>query len=387
LCRKNLSVLMPLWKNEAGLSTEWLAQAVFLFSAGYAAGQLFLGMAADALGARRVAAAGMLASAALTAAMGFLHSPWLLLCLQAGNGMAQAAGWPALVKLISAHFGREQRGVAMAWWCSNYVAGAFFATLFATFAATGPVLSALGWRRGVWAPALLLGLMALVFLRWAPETARASAGQTGSTLLRLRDVFGNARIRTIACAYFFIKLSRYAMLFWLPLFMVERLGYSAEEAGYTSSVYELAGFGGVLLAGYVSDRLFSGRRFPVAALSLGALAMVCVFFPAASGLHHAGNWLGIALLGVLTFGPDTLLSGAATQDEARRDTAASAAGLVNAVGSAGQLMSPLLVSAAASRWGWDAVFYLLMACALTAAFLVTSRWTAAPAPAVAQQEA
>jgi OPA family sugar phosphate sensor protein UhpC-like MFS transporter len=143
----------------------------------------------------------------------------------------------------------------------------------------------------------------------------------------------------------------------------------------------------VLLAGYVSDRLFSGRRFPVAALSLGALAMVCVFFPAASGLHHAGNWLGIALLGVLTFGPDTLLSGAATQDEARRDTAASAAGLVNAVGSAGQLMSPLLVSAAASRWGWDAVFYLLMACALTAAFLVTSRWTAAPAPAVAQQEA
>ncbi len=258
-------------EERGGLSTDALAQAVFLYSVGYAMGQLMMGLAADRWGARRVAASGMVMSATLTAAMSLPLAAPAVLALQFGNGLFQAAGWPALVKLMTHWFGAGNRGTVMAWWCSNYVAGAFLATVFATFAATGPVLAAFGWKRGLWAPALLLGAFAIAF--WMLVKDQPSSGQV-SLASRRTSVWSVARnpgIRTIAAAYFFIKMTRYALLFWLPLYMVERLGYSVAEAGYTSSVYELVGFLGVLGSGYLSDHAFRGRRFPVGSFSCWGL--------------------------------------------------------------------------------------------------------------------
>ncbi len=286
----------------------------------------------------------------------------------------------------------------MAWWGTNYVAGGFIATVLATFVASYPAgFAVLGWRRGFFAPALLLVIVAVIFVWFdrnkpsdaglpeltadddsvqegdtrQPSEAVAQAGGSGSILLR---VLSNPTVWVIASMYFFLKLTRYSILFWLPLYMTEHLGYGVAEAGYTSSVYELAGFAGALIAGYVSDKLMQSRRFPVAAVMMWGLALVSLIHPTLASQGHLGNGIGIALLGMMTYGPDTLMSGAAAQDTGSAQFAATTAGAINGVGSAGQLLSPYLVSYVSEKYGWDQLFYLFVVFALAGGGLLATRW-------------
>ena len=72
-------------------------------------------------------------------------------------------------------FRHKERGVVMAWWCTCYVVGGFAATVFATYWATNETFFVdMGWRRGFWAPALLLTVIAgiyILFTRNRPSDA------------------------------------------------------------------------------------------------------------------------------------------------------------------------------------------------------------------------
>ena len=107
----------------------------------------------------------------------------------------------------------------------------------------------------------------------------------------------------IALMYFCSKMGRYALLFWLPLYLTEHLGYGLAEAGYTSILYEAVGFLGVLAAGYASDKLFQSRRMPVGALGMWGLAIACFIFPQMSNGGHVTTAIGISLMGFFCFGP------------------------------------------------------------------------------------
>jgi len=174
--------------------------------------------------------------------------------------------------------------------------------------------------------------------------------------------------------YFFLKLTRYSFLFWLPLYMTQHLGYAPREAGYTSSLYELVGFAGAIAAGYASDKLFQSRRFPVGALMLWGLALASLAQPTLAIWGHGWNAVGISLIGVMTYGPDTLMSGAAAQDVGTQEGAGTAAGLIDGVGSIGQLLSPYVVALVAGHFGWDIVFYLFVVFSLVGGLLLATRW-------------
>ncbi|MBK7930436.1 MAG: MFS transporter [Bryobacterales bacterium] len=214
-------------------------------------------------------------------------------------------------------------------------------------------------------PALLLSVVAVIFARFAPGEGplETSAAPSTSRWSQLSEVVCDPAIQTIAVAYFFIKFTRYAFLFWLPLYMVQRLGYTQADAGYTSSAFELVGFTGVLAAGYLSDRVFKSRRYPVGALMLAGLSIACLVHPTLSAQGWWGNLLGISLIGALVFGPEP---------GRRRQSGGLAAGLSASAPAAscviavvrywgGTRCSPLLMAALgswlATRWigansGW-----------------------------------
>jgi len=372
-CRKNFSVIMPLLSRDEGFTADGLATALFLYSLGYIAGQFSSGMLADRFGARRVVALGMAVSASVNAAMGFADSAAAITSLWAVNGYAQACGWPGLLKMVSAWFGERSRGVTMGWWSTNFVAGGFLATVFATWAATGPLMATWGWRRGAWWPAAVLGTLAAIFWIFARDRQTPNE-ERPSAFAGLSEVARSRPVRTIAAMYFAVKLARYVFLFWLPLYMTEKLGYGPDEAGYTSSVFELAGALGVPLAGYLSDRATGGRRFPVGAAMMFALALLCLLHPALAATGRWGNIVGIALIGMATFGADTLMAGAGVQDVVRREVTATAGGFTNAVGSLGQLLSPFVASRISQLYGWDAVFYLLVGVAAVGGAFLATQW-------------
>ena len=187
-------------------------------------------------------------------------------------------------------------------------------------------------------------------------------------------VLKNGAVWIAAIMYFFVKFTRYAFLFWLPLYLSEALKYSDQQAGYTSIAYEAFGFFGILAAGYASDYLFKSRRFPISSIMLFCLAFVLYLQPHLSPLGIIPTIISIGLIGFFTYGPDSIMSGAAAMDFGKNHGAALAAGVINGVGSAGQLLSPIAVAYVSGKYGWNALFGLFVIVTLIAAFLLILKW-------------
>lgn len=396
LCRKNFSVAVPLLKSDLGYSYAGLAKVMAGYSALYAVGQFCSGVMSDHFGPRKVVGIGLFVIVIANVLMGFQASVLALGILLCINGAGQSTGWSALVKLMACWFSRRERGRVMAWWTTNYVLGGFAAMLLATYAATNPRLfPEFAWRRAFWAPALPLFFIALAFSLFVrnrpadvglPAVTEDQPIEEGSdraslpgepqqlTSVVVASVLSDKSLWLLSASYFFIKLTRYAFLFWLPTYMAEGLHYSIASAGYLSSLYDLVGFTGVIIAGYASDKLFQSRRFPVGAIMLWGLSIACLLQPTLGAQGYKGNALGVSLIGILTYGPDSLVSGAAAQDVGSQRGAATAAGIINGVGSFGQAVSPFIVVFVSQRYGWNALFYFFVVLALIAGSLLAIRW-------------
>lgn len=403
LCRKNISVEIPLLQRHLGYTTDQLAQVVFVFSLLYATGNFVFGILSDRFGARVVVGTGLFVVVAINILLGLQNSLFALTLLALVGGAGQATGWSGLVKTMACWFKREERGVVMGWWGTNYVLGGSAATVFATFAATSHTFfPSLGWRRGFIFPAVLLFCIAMIFVFGVPnkpsdvgladieeevQDKNFRAGDERSSQPRetpgrgsgaVRELLTHRAVWVIGVMYFFLELTRYSFLFWLPLYMTERLRYSPGDAGYTSSLYELVGFLGAIVAGYASERLFQSRRFPVGCIMLCGLAAASLMQPYLASLGPVFNAIGISMIGIMTYGPDTLMSGAAAQDIGSAKAAATAAGFIDGIGHIGEIASPFLVAYVTTRFGWDVLFYIFVLLSLIGAGILATHWNYVP---------
>lgn len=282
LCRENLRSVrtLPGAPSDQGDLTGLL----FNFALAYVLGNLCSGTLADRGAARKVALTGGLISAASTAAMLWVHAPHALLGLQLVNGFAQGLGFPALARMLAAWFSREERPGVLAWWSASYsLGGVLAASLTLWCATTELILPSWGWQRCFILPPILLASISIWFYwttRDDPESAGLPSFAQGSPLpvgggttgeetagRRVRAVPGlmadwwtvlsNSHIRTIAAMYFFLKMTRYSLLFWLPLYLVQTTHLSGNRAASTASLFEFFGFAGALLAVRLSVRYFN----------------------------------------------------------------------------------------------------------------------------------
>jgi sugar phosphate permease len=167
-------------------------------------------------------------------------------------------------------------------------------------------------------------------------------------------------------------------MFWLPMYMVDHMGFSLQVSGYMSSLYELVGISGAVIAGYVSDHLMQSRRGPVSAMMLFGFGAILLCQPV---LSHYGLWgtaVVVSLAGVFSYGPDTLLSGACAQDIGGTKAAATATGLVEGIGHLGALFSPYVVVFVSGRYGWDRLFLVFACSAFSAGFFLMPIWNLKP---------
>jgi sugar phosphate permease len=391
LCRKNLSVMLPLLHDVSGLHSIDLANIVFGYSLLYAVGQFGWGPLSDRIGAKRVVGVGLLLVVASNLLMG-AHASWIwLLVFACLNGAGQSTGWSGLVKTMAIWFSGANRGIVMAWWGTNYVLGGFLATAFATWVALQPwLLPQLGWRRGFLFPALLLLVITGVYLigaKEAPEQAGLPSELRGepaqlhaahSNWSTLAALLRKPSLWMISLSYFFLTLCRYALMFWLPLYMVKGLKYSLQTSGYVSSLYELIGVIGAVLAGYISDRYIQSRRAPVAAIMLCGFGVILLLEPTMTQFGLMGTALAISLAGICSYGPDTLISGAGAQDVGEDKGAATAAGLVDGIGHLGAIFSPYLVVFVSGHFGWDHLFLPLAGAAFLSGAALIPIWKLKP---------
>jgi sugar phosphate permease len=152
-----------------------------------------------------------------------------------------------------------------------------------------------------------------------------------------------------------MKLIRYVLLFWLPYFMRRELGYSV-DGGIAPNAFEIGGLLGAITAGFVSDRVFRGRRVEVGVISLVLLAGAMPLWAHMVQLRPRPQHPRLAFVGFCLFGPDTLLSATAAQDLGGPAAAATAAGVINGLGSIGSIVGLALAPWMSEKLGWTTYF-------------------------------
>jgi sugar phosphate permease len=369
LGRKGFSAVKKPLQADLGLSTFQLGLIDTGFLGAYALGQFVSGVLADRFGARRVVGIGLLGSAAACALFGFSRSAGLLVACFALNGLFQATGWPGNTRVVAEWTPPERRGRVMSRWSTCYQVGGFVATPLAVV-----LVFYGGLRAAFFGPALVLAVMGVVSLALlrSPRVATVPEQADQGSRRPLADqffVFKSPLLWLYGTCYFFIKLVRYALLFWLPYYLAEVSGHTTTEAGFIASAFDAGGVIGVLAMGPWSDR----SRFNRAGLSALWLVGLAVALGAYALLGRSGivaNVVLLALIGALLFGPDSLLSGAAAMDAGGERAAATSAGFVNGLGSLGALLQGLVVPAIAAHLGWRALFPLFVALSLLAALVL-----------------
>jgi sugar phosphate permease len=401
LCRKNLSVAKEPLSRDRGLSNADLGDIDTAYLTAYAVGQFGNGALGDRIGGRRLVGLGLMAAALLAVGFGLGHHMFWFVGTWALNGLAQSTGWPGCAKVFSNWFAREERGTFMGLWSTCYQVGPVLATLLATF-----LLVNYGWRFSFVGPALVLFGYGLLFLGLQPaapkevglpdvETyharitngapvapGRAEAGGSGAML----EVIRNRTIWTLGLTYVVLKFIRYTFLFWLPLYMSQQLGYSAGEAGYTSVVFDLAGIVGVIFAGLASDRLFASRRAPIVVIMMVLLAAATSIYSQLGAQGRGYNLVGIAVIGFLLYGPDSITAGVAAVDFGRKRAASSAAGFVNGLGSIGGALSGVAIGRLSAAYGWESVFAFFAPLCILGALLMATMWRAQPNASTRSQQ-
>ena len=187
-------------------------------------------------------------------------------------------------------------------------------------------------------------------------------------------VFKNKLLWLIAIANAMIYLVRYGVLDWAPTYLEEVKGFSVKETGWAYFLYEWAGIPGTLLCGWISDKIFKGRRAPSIIIYM-LLVMVAVFV---YWVNPPGNIMvdNIALIaiGFLIYGP-VMLIGVQALDLVPKKAAGTAAGLTGLFGYlGGALFANIAIGFIAEHMGWDATFVLLLAACVVAIIFTAMTW-------------
>ena len=213
-----------------------------------------------------------------------------------------------------------------------------------------------GWRWSYFAASLvLLAIWGIVLLLHPnrPETVGlapmeaeeepkpAAAARDTEPLGWTADVVANIAIMGVV--YFTIKFLRYALWSWAPFFLHQNFGLSGERAGYLSTVFEFCGFLGVIASGFVSDKVFHGRRAFLSCAMLGLMTLSFVLMATLGAGSVFFFTLSMGLAGFMLFGPDSLLSGVGAIDVGSKRGALAAAGIINGMGSIGPIFEEELI--------------------------------------------
>jgi sugar phosphate permease len=371
LCRKNLAVAVPLLGQAFGANRGEIGRVASFGAAAYAIGKLTLAPLVDRVGGR----AGFLAALALVALFGAVGaaapSLTLLTVAYSANRFTGAAGWPAMMKLVPTWFS-DRRGRAVAALSLSYVLGGIAATLLA-----GAVVAHGGsWRAVMGLPSLPLVAIAIVCafsVRAGPLASATTSQPVAPVWTTVRVLCARPQFLIVCALSFALTLMRESFNNWSVDFIasIQRPGvHGLGAAALQSTTFDLFGALGILAMGASYDRTPARARRWLIAGVLALLAAVLAFLPAVAARAPAsGAWL-VGTAGLLAYGPYSLLAGVLAVESGGPAAAATAAGIIDAVGYLASILAGeafgRLLDAGGYRLGFGCLAGITAAAALCA---------------------
>lgn len=354
-----LPVAIPLLQSQLGLS---LLQAGFLLSLVQLAGMslgLFVGLAADRLGPRRVMLAGLVLLA-LGSALGALspHVGMLLFTrvLEGLGFLLAVLPAPGLLRQRVRHPQTLSR--ALGWWGAYMPLGTALALLLGA-----PLMAGLGWR-GAWWLLSGLSLAALGMLLWrVPGDPRqmSHSGPAALLLPRLRRTLAARNPWLVALAFFLYSGQWLAVVGFLPT-IYSQAGVSGLALGALTALAA-----GINMAGNIgAGRLLARGAQPGQLLTLAYVSMAFGALVAFGAVGHPLlQYLAVLLFsGVGGLIPGTLF-GLAVALAPGEDTVSTTVGWMQQWSSLGQFLGPPVVAWVATRMGgWEWTGMVTGACSV-----------------------
>ncbi|XP_042182898.1 glucose-6-phosphate exchanger SLC37A2-like [Oncorhynchus tshawytscha] len=383
------------------------------FLVAYAIGMFFSGIFGERVPLRYYLTTGMLLSGLFTCLFGLgfywnIHSIWYYAFVQAMNGLVQTTGWPAVVACIGNWFGKGKRGFIMGVWNSHTSVGNILGSLIA-----GIFVSS-AWGMSFIVPGIIIastGILCFFFLVEKPEDVGCSPPQhhednEKEPLLQnsssSEEIFsspglsnsissesteehteaisfcGALRIPGVmefSLCLLFAKLVSYTFLYWLPLYISNVAHFDPKEAGDMSTLFDVGGIVGGVVAGLVSDQT-GGRASTCCVMLIVAAPMLFLY-------NHIGQYslattIGMLLVcGALVNGPYALITTAVSADLGTHESLSgnsralsTVTAIIDGTGSIGAALGPLLAGVI-SPTGWNNVFFMLITADILACLLLS----------------
>ncbi|XP_052200604.1 putative glycerol-3-phosphate transporter 5 [Diospyros lotus] len=388
-----------------------LGELDLAFLSAYAAGMYFAGHVGDRIDLRVFLTTGMMGSGILTMVFGFgywleVHDLGFFVLVQVVCGLFQSIGWPCVVAVVGNWFGKSKRGLIMGVWNSHTSVGNIIGSVVAS-----SVLG-FGWGWSFVFPGIfiiLVGIVVYLFLVVNPEDVglelpgkeiemnvegvplvdaeELESGEAGLhqsqnsdslAAIGFLEAWRLPNVAPFAFCLFFSKLVAYTFLYWLPFYIrhtaVAGVHFSHKNAGILSTIFDIGGVSGGVLAGYISDMIEARGVTSVIFLLLSIPALVA--YRSYGSISMFANIVLMFLSGLLVNGPYALITTAVAADlgtqsliKGNSRALATVTAIIDGTGSIGAALGPLLAGYISTR-GWNSVFFMLIVSISFAALLL-----------------
>ena len=320
--------------------------------------------------------------------LGAEHKEWAIFLMAALNflvGWFNGMGWPPCGRVMTHWFSQKERGTWMSVWnCAHNVGGAlvgpmavygamWFGSWF--YGADQQCYFLVGTYLFPACVAILIAIVAYCLIRDTPQSCglpsieewrKDYAGtytEKSEEVLSSREIFltvlSNRFLWYIAFANAFVYMVRYGCLDWAPTILTEK-GINIKEAGWAYFAYEIAAIPGTLVCGWLSDRVFHGRRALPTIIFMAVVAVfIFIYWQFSDNITIV--LLCLIAIGFFIYGP-VMLIGVQALDLAPKNAAGTAAGLTGFMGYVlgTALLANVVIGYVAQNAGWNWTFVLLI---------------------------
>ena len=403
ITRKSFTFAMPALIADLGFEKSDLGILGTLLAISYGISKFLSGVISDRSNLRYFMALGLIFTGVFNIFFGFSSSIILFGFFLGFNGLFQGFGSPPCAKLLTYWYSQTERG---RWWgvwnTSHNIGGALIPIISAI------AIQAFGWRFAMHLPGVLAiaaGFFIMNRLRGSPETlglppvevfrndypngeklSTESAEvkekkKVDSKKILVEHVLKNKFIWILSISFFFVYIIRTAVNDWAQLYLMESKGYTLMTAGSCVFWFEIGGIFGSLIAGWLSDTIFKGRRGPVNILfTLGIIFALFALWSLPGGNLTLVSAIMFSI-GFLVFGPQMLI-GMAAAELAHREAAGTATGFAGFFAYLGAAVAGYPVGKITQVYGWPAYFVLLAVCGTLAISLLLPLWSKKSQPAL-----
>lgn len=392
--RKSFTFAMPALMNDLGFDKAQLGILGSILYITYGLSKFASGVMSDQSNPRYFMAIGLIITGFTNIFFGLSSSLILFALFWGLNGWFQGWGWPPCARLLTHWYSQSERGTWWSVWSTSHNVGGFLIPIVA-----GACAQYFGWRYAMYIPGvicILMGFYLINRLRDTPqslglpsiekyrqdypdsEKKEEKQEKELSTKEILFDyVLTNKWVWMLAFASFFVYIVRMAINDWSALYLIESKNYSMIKANACVSLFEVGGLFGMLAAGWLSDKLCSGKRGPMNVLfSVGMLGSVlCLWlFPEATAWLDSG---ALFMIGFFLFGPQMLI-GLAAAELSHKKAAGTASGFAGWFAYFGAAAAGYPLGKVAQVFGWVGYFMILIGCGVVTIFLFLPMWNAHP---------